>query len=84
MTCKGGKEMKKKKTKFRIVNEEFGTKPMKEAFEEAFAPYFRPREDILGADIDKHQNDKKQNPWQGVEMVALWLLEAFSLYPLIL
>ena len=54
--------MKKKKTKFRIVNEEFGTKPMKEAFEEAFAPYFGPREDILGADIDKHQNDKKQNP----------------------
>jgi len=33
----------RKKTKIRIVSETFGTRPMKEAFEEAFAPYFAPK-----------------------------------------
>jgi len=33
----------RKKTKIRIVNETFGTRPMKEVFEEAFAPYFQPK-----------------------------------------
>jgi len=33
----------RKKTKIRIVREEFGTKPIREAFEEAFAPYFQPK-----------------------------------------
>ena len=33
----------RKKTKIRIVSETFGTRPMKEAFEEAFAPYFQPK-----------------------------------------
>lgn len=33
----------KKETRIRIRKETFGTRPMKEAFEAAFAPYFAPK-----------------------------------------